>query len=158
MSKLTTLLISLFALQSVQAVDIEHRLALIIGNSAYRSEAALTNPVHDAQDLADALRNLQFRVQLEQNLTYAEMDSAIKEFGEQLRAAPGLGFFYYSGHGMQLGAENYLIPIGGAEALFEPHYDVDNNTIKASDILTTLEKAANAVNVIILDACRNNPF
>ena len=158
MSKITTLIISLLALQSVQAVEIEHRLALIIGNAAYRSDAALTNPVHDAQDLADALRDLQFRVQLEQNLTYAEMDSAIKQFGKQLRAAPGLGFFYYAGHGMQLGAENYLIPIGGEKALFEPHYDVDKNTIKASDILTTLEKAANAVNVIILDACRDNPF
>ncbi len=158
MSKITTLFISLLAFQSVQAVEIEHRLALIIGNAAYRSDAALTNPVHDAQDLADALRELQFRVQLEQNLTYAEMDSAIQQFGEQLRAAPSLGFFYYAGHGMQLGAENYLIPIGGEKALFEPHYDVDKNTIKASDILTTLEKAANAVNVIILDACRDNPF
>ncbi|HIE03015.1 MAG TPA: hypothetical protein EYP59_22495, partial [Thiotrichaceae bacterium] len=158
MSKITLLLISLFVFQNIQATEIQARLALLIGNSDYKGEAFLANPVNDAQDLAEVLSDLQFQVSHRQNLTRAEMNSAIEEFGQNLKATKGMGIFYYAGHGMQVGGENYLIPIGGERALFKANYKLDKNTIKASNILKTLEAADNAVNVIILDACRNNPF
>jgi len=158
MSKITLLLISLFVFQNIQATEIQSRLALLIGNSDYKGDAFLANPVNDAQDLAAVLSDLQFQVSHRQNLTRQEMNSAIEEFGKNLKATKGMGIFYYAGHGIQVGGENYLIPIGAARALFEDGYKLDKNTIKASNILKTLEAADNAVNVIILDACRNNPF
>ena len=158
MSKITLFFIGLLVFQNIQAIEIEARLALVIGNSEYKGDAFLANPVNDAQDLAEVLSDLQFQVSHRQNLTRAAMNSAIEEFGKNLKATKGMGIFYYAGHGMQVGGENYLIPIGGARALFKAGYDLDNNTIKASNILKTLEAADNAVNIIILDACRDNPF
>jgi predicted HicB family RNase H-like nuclease len=158
MLKITLLLISLSIFQTTQAIDYKERLALIIGNAEYQGDAKLENPVNDAQDLAEVLRDLQFQVVLKQNLTWAEMDAAIKQFGKDLRVAKGMGLFYYAGHGMQVDGINYLIPIGGEQALFKKGYDLNQHTIKASDILKTVEVAANAVNIIILDACRDNPL
>ena len=158
MSKITLLLISLFIFQHIQATEIQARSALLIGNSNYKGDAFLANPINDAQDLAEVLSDLQFQVSHRQNLTRTEMNSAIEAFGKNLKATKGMGIFYYAGHGMQVDGENYLIPIGGARALFKAGYDLDKNTIKASNILKTLEAAKNAVNIIILDACRDNPF
>jgi formylglycine-generating enzyme required for sulfatase activity len=135
---------------------VQARLALVIGNADYRSDALLSNPVNDATDLAAALKNrLGFEVIHRTNLTVEKMRAEIKQFGQQLR---GMGLFYYAGHGMQLGNENYLIPIGAERALFSSHYNLDKNTIKASFILETMQDAGNKVNIIILDACRENPF
>jgi uncharacterized caspase-like protein len=158
MSKITLLLISLFIFQHIQATEIQARSALLIGNSNYKGDAFLANPINDAQDLAAVLSDLQFQVSHRQNLTRTEMNSAIEEFGKNLKATKGMGIFYYAGHGMQVDGENYLIPIGGARALFDAGYKLDKKTIKASNILKTLEAAKNAVNIIILDACRDNPF
>jgi formylglycine-generating enzyme required for sulfatase activity len=135
---------------------VQARLALVIGNAAYQGDASLSNPVNDATDLAAALKNrLGFEVIHRTNLTVEKMRAEIKQFGQQLR---GMGLFYYAGHGMQLGNENYLIPIGAERALFSSHYNLDKNTIKASFILKTMQDAGNKVNIIILDACRENPF
>ena len=158
MSKIILLFIGLFVLQNIQAAEVQARLALIIGNSEYKGEAFLANPVNDAEDLAKVLRDLQFQVSHRQNLTRKEMNAAIEEFGQNLRVTKGMGIFYYAGHGLQVAGENYLLPIGSERALFKASYNLADNTIKASDILKTLETAANAVNVIILDACRDNPF
>ena len=145
---------------SVQAAEPMERLALLIGNSAYPSnEAFLPNPVNDASDLAAVLaERLNFNVTVERNLTREQMQSSLEQFGEKLRVAGGMGLFYYSGHGMQFQGENYLIPIGAEQALFSPNYDVEQNTIKAREISALLQAAANQVNIIILDACRDNPF
>ncbi len=145
---------------SVQAAEPMERLALLIGNSAYQSdEAFLPNPVNDASDLAVVLaERLNFNVTVEHNLTLEQMLSKIESFGLQLRLSGGMGLFYYAGHGMQFRGENYLIPIGAEQALFSPDYDVEQKTLKASDISATLQRAANQVNIIILDACRDNPF
>jgi len=138
----------------VQALDT--RLALVIGNADYRGDASLSNPVNDATDLAAVLENtLGFEVIHKTNLTVKEMRFEIKEFGKQLR---DMGLFYYAGHAMQVGDENYLIPIGAEPALFSSPYNLDENTIKASFILKTMRDAGNQVNIIILDACRENPF
>lgn len=158
MFKIILLLIGLLVLQDIQAVEVQARLALIIGNSEYKGDAFLANPVNDAEDLAEVLRDLQFQVSHRQNLTRQEMNAAIEEFGQNLRVTNGMGIFYYAGHGLQVAGENYLLPIGSERALFKASYNLANNTIKASDILKTLEMANNAVNVIILDACRDNPF
>jgi len=138
----------------VQALDT--RLALIIGNGGYQGDASLSNPVNDATDLAAALKNrLGFEVIHRTNLTVKEMRSEIEQFGQQLR---GMGLFYYAGHGMQVGDENYLIPIGAEPALFNSHYNLDENTLKISFILKTMQDAGNEVNIIILDAYHKNPL
>ncbi len=138
----------------VQALDT--RLALIIGNGGYQGDASLSNPVNNATDLAAALKNrLGFEVIHRTNLTVKEMRTEIKQFGQQLH---GMGLFYYAGHAMQVGEENYLIPIGAESALFNSHYNLDENTIKVSFILNTMRDAGNKVNIIILDAYRKNPL
>ncbi len=145
---------------AVQAAEHKERLALLIGNSAYlNKEVFLPNPVNDASDLAAVLaERLNFNVTVKQNLSREQMQTEIELFGHQLRVAGGMGLFYYAGHGMQFRGENFLIPIGAEQALFSPNYDVEHKTIKASDISATLKTAANQVNIIILDACRDNPF
>src|SRR5712691_5369180 len=92
------------------AAPAERRVALVIGNAAYRYTAPLKTPVHDAQDIARVLTTLQFQVLLKTDATLETMAYAIFEFGEQLKGG-GVGLFYYSGHGLQVKGENYLIPI-----------------------------------------------
>jgi capsular exopolysaccharide synthesis family protein len=159
---ITTLLIAgtlLFRPNFAQAAKPQERLALIIGNSAYEGYASLSNPVNDAHDLAEVLKDkLNFNVIHKENLSQHEMQTLIEWFGESLRVVGGMGLFYYAGHGMQFRGENYLIPIGAEQAFQEPDYDLNKNAIKASYVLDTMQAARNEVNIIILDACRDNPL
>jgi hypothetical protein len=131
----------------------EPRLALVIGNSSYR-ETPLRNPVNDARAMAAALRDLGFTVLAHENATKRTMEAAIVEFGRRL-ADGGVGFFYYAGHGLQVRGRNFLVPVDA---------DIDSEAttrIAAVDVDLLLEQmgeAKNRVNVVILDACRNNPF
>ncbi|RKZ92667.1 MAG: hypothetical protein DRR19_03605 [Candidatus Parabeggiatoa sp. nov. 1] len=158
---INTLLIAgtlLFRPNLAQAANPQERLALIIGNSAYDGYASLSNPVNDAHDLAEVLRDkLNFNVIHKENLSQHEMQTLIEWFGESLRVVGGMGLFYYAGHGMQFGGENYLIPIGAELAFRDSDYDLNENAIKASYVLDTMQAANNEVNIIILDACRDNP-
>ena len=87
----------------------ERRVALVIGNAAYQYTAPLKNPANDAQDIARVLNELQFQVMLKTDANLEAMADAIFQFGERLKGG-GVGLFYYSGHGMQVKGENYLIP------------------------------------------------
>lgn len=134
----------------------ERRVALVIGNSAYAT-SPLVNPVNDARLMASALRDNGFDVIEALDVNQIEMKLAITTFGERLDAAQGnaVGLFYYAGHGVQVGGVNYLIPIG---APIEKESHVSIYAVSANDVLATVEYARNNLNIVVLDACRNNPF
>jgi uncharacterized caspase-like protein len=132
----------------------EQRTALVIGNSAY-SSGPLKNPVNDAADMAAMLKKLGFSVTLKQNIKQQEMDESIREFGRQLKRTRGVGLFFYAGHGIQIGGVNYLLPVN---ARIEKESDVRFQSVNADMVLAEMENAENGLNVVILDACRDNPY
>jgi hypothetical protein len=132
----------------------EKRLALIIGNSDYIYGGSLTNPVNDAKAMATVLKKVGFEVMEYENLTQPDMKKAIDEFGNKLYGYD-VGLFYYAGHGIQSDGFNYLIPV---EAQLMAYEDVEYDCVRADRILSKMEYASTNVNVLILDACRDNPF
>lgn len=131
----------------------EQRVALVIGNSAY-ADAPLKNPANDAADMAAALRGLGFEVILRTNAGRRQMVDAVREFGGQIRRG-GVGLFYYAGHGVQSNGRNFLIPVG---ATLEGEADLEFETMDANMVLAQMDQAGNRVNIVVLDACRDNPF
>lgn len=131
----------------------QQRLALVIGNNAYK-DAPLLNPANDARAIAQALEASGFRVMLKIDATHKEMLGAVREFGSRLREG-GQGVFYFAGHGMQIKGRNYLIPVG---ADIEREDEVAYQALDAQAVLDKMDTAGNGTNLMILDACRNNPF
>jgi len=131
----------------------EHRIALVIGNGAYKT-APLKNPTNDAQDMASALREMGFDVTLKVNVNHRDMEEAVRSFGVKLKQG-GLGLFYYAGHGVQVAGENYLIPV---DTKVDAEADVKFGALNAGMVLARMEDAGNGLNIVILDACRTNPF
>ena len=129
------------------------KTALVIGNSTYQS-APLRNPANDARDIANLLKRLGFQVTLKVNANRRSMHTAINAFGKELRNS-SVGLFYYAGHGIQVQGQNFLIPVG---AVLESESDVEFEAINAGRVLGKMQDADNNFNIIILDACRNNPF
>jgi hypothetical protein len=129
------------------------RTALVIGNANY-SSAPLKNPVNDARDIANSLRKLGFDVTLLQDAGQNKMRRAINNFGRTLRDG-GVGLFYFSGHGIQVDGKNFLIPVG---ASIESEDDVEIDSVAANRVLAKMNTARNSLNIVIMDACRNNPF
>ena len=144
----------LFMASSVQALTAEKRVALVIGNSTYPT-APLANPVNDATDMAALLEKIGFEVILKRDAGKREMDQAVKKFYRRLQSSKGIALFYYAGHGLQMRGQNYLVPV---DAEIESEGDVEYNSVNAGWVLSKMEDAANPVNIVILDACRNNPF
>ena len=135
------------------AVASEQRMALVIGNSAY-STGPLRNPVNDAADMAAALQKLGFEVILKKNATLQEMEEAVFHFADRLKKG-GVGLFYFAGHGVQVNGENYLLPVG---ANISKETDVKYKAVNANRIMDEMAYANNGLNVVLLDACRDNPF
>jgi hypothetical protein len=135
----------------------ETRLALIIGNSAYRHSGELDNPRHDAQLIASVLRRAGFETTVRLDAERKAMKEAFRAYADRIRAAgkDAVGFFYYAGHGTQVKGVNYLIPV---DANIEDEAQVESEAISASGLLAQLEGAGNRMNIVILDSCRNNPF
>jgi len=131
----------------------ESRHALVIGNGSYRL-GSLENPVNDARDMANKLTRLGFTVSKYTNSSFREMVRAIQHFGNQLQKG-GVGVFYYAGHGIQINGNNYLIPV---DASLKYEEDVEFEAVDTNRILGKLYQAANRLNLVILDACRDNPF
>ena len=129
------------------------RVALVIGNGDY-AFAALKNPANDAHDMAAVLKTLGFEVQQYQNLNQKKMHKAVRKFGKSLRGAD-IGLFYYAGHGMEVNDRNYLIPVG---VDIESEDEVPYEAIDVGQVLAKMEAAGNPVNILVLDACRNNPL
>ncbi len=129
------------------------RYALVIGNSAYKDKP-LKNPANDAKDMARTLTRLGFDVQLKTDVGMRDMEEAIREFGERLKRG-GVGLFYFAGHGVQVQGVNYLVPVG---AKIASESDAKFECVDAGRVLGKMEDAGNELNIVILDACRNNPF
>jgi formylglycine-generating enzyme required for sulfatase activity len=133
------------------------RVALVIGNGAYQNIRTLKNPANDAADVAAALQELGFELVgggAGVNLTQAQMRQRIREFGQKLRGG-GVGVFYYAGHGVQLNGKNYLIPV---EIDVASEADLEDAAVDIQYMLNQLRDSDNGLNIVILDACRNNPF
>ena len=130
------------------------RVALVIGNGTYTNAPPLKNPPNDARDMAATLKALGFEVTSGVNVNQRDMKRLIREFGQSLKRG-GSGLFYYAGHGVQSKGKNYLIPI---EADIQSEIEVEDAGVDVNLVLGYMDDAQNGLNIVILDACRNNPF
>ncbi|MBN1414807.1 MAG: caspase family protein [Bacteroidales bacterium] len=131
----------------------QKRIALVIGNGNYLT-GPLANPENDARAMKASLQDVGFTVLEYENLTQGQMKRAIDEFGESMKDYD-VGLFYYAGHGIQSKGYNYLVPVD-AQLTFEKQIEYD--CVQADRIIALMQESGAQVNVIILDACRNNPF
>jgi uncharacterized caspase-like protein len=136
-----------------QSPDGRLRSALVIGNGAYKA-SPLKNPVNDARAVAQALSAGGFSVTLIEDGSLVAMRRAVREFGTEI-TRDGVGLFYYAGHGVQLNGHNYLVPV---DADIESEEDIPDQALNADLVLEKMDAAKSGINVMILDACRNNPF
>lgn len=143
-----------YYVQKIDRIYREKRIALVIGNADYKQGNTLSNPVNDAKAFSAALKELGFTV-----LTFLDADQktlkvAMDEFGERL-ADFNVGLFYFAGHGLQVNGVNYMIPV---DADLRVAQDVDYDCVDVGRLLGKMEAAGTATNIVILDACRDNPF
>jgi TPR repeat protein len=139
------------------AAHAEKRVALVIGNSAYQAVPKLPNPDNDAKLMSDTLLSLGFFVvggAARLDLDKSGFDAALEEFSRQLVGAD-VALFYYAGHGVETHGLNYLVPV---DAHPQDEADVFAQMVSTSDILDRLEKSSTRINLVLLDACRDNPF
>ncbi len=142
--------------QAQQTLDLgqgERRLALVIGNANY-AFSPLKNPVNDAKAMTGALKELGFEVISAENASMRGMLDAIREFSLQAKSNQ-VRLFYYAGHGVQVKGRNYLVPV---DAKIETEDDIASQSADVTELLERLGQARNGLNIVILDACRNNPF
>jgi formylglycine-generating enzyme required for sulfatase activity len=137
----------------VQPGHANKRMALVIGNSAYQNVPALPNPTNDASDIAASLERLGFTVKKLANARFDEMRRALIDFGRQARGAD-MAVVYFAGHGMETGGENWLIPI---DAELSTDLDIDSETVGLRTVTRAVSNTTQ-LGLVILDACRNNPF
>jgi peptidoglycan hydrolase-like protein with peptidoglycan-binding domain len=139
------------------AGQVPKRLALVVGNGAYEHLPRLDNPASDARLMATALQSVGFDLiggKAQTDLDQPHFIRAIRDFGTALKGG-GIGLFYYAGHGVQVQGINYLVPIGANPTTAA---DVDFELVDAGLVLKQMEAAGSGLNIVILDACRNNPF
>lgn len=162
-TKDTSSLIAITSAQSNQATffraknvidSSQKRTALIIGNANYRN-VPLKNPINDAKGMAHVLNESGFDVYLFTNLEQKTFKKTVRDFGKTLRKKGGVGLVYYAGHGLQTQGRNYLLPI---DAEIEKLQDIEFESIDLGRVLVELEYAENNMNILILDACRDNPY
>lgn len=152
--KLLALSLALFWAAAAPArAEESKRLALVVGNSDYES-SPLKNPVNDASDMGKMLKGLGFEVISRLNANQKQMEDAIRQFQGKLTKET-MGLFFFAGHGMQVGGVNYLIPIG---AKISQESDIKYESVDAGRVLDAMHNAGNPLNIVILDACRDNPF
>jgi formylglycine-generating enzyme required for sulfatase activity len=144
------------ALACAVSVGAQEKYALVIGNGAYTTVSKLKNPVNDANDMKGALEGLGFQVALLTNAGRVDMEDAVERFKRKLEGSSGAyGFLFYAGHGVQSNGENYLIPV---DADIRSEAYLPDRAVSVQAVLNELNAAGNALNVIVLDACRDNPF
>jgi uncharacterized caspase-like protein len=142
------------ALPSAASLLLAPRHALIIGNSDY-GFGPLKNPANDAKAIGEELKRAGFEVTVGLDLSRAKMLEAIRAYGESLNRTKAVGVFYYAGHGLQLAWRNYLVPTDAAIAKVD---DIQARCVDVNAVIEGIAKAVNPMNVVILDACRENPF
>ncbi|NQZ13032.1 MAG: caspase family protein, partial [Algicola sp.] len=133
----------------------QNRLALVIGNGRYDNVSKLANPENDATDIANALHRLGFEVIQAHNSTHQGMARALDDFSQRLKRNKGVGLFYYAGHGIGVSGKNYLLPV---DAKIEKQSDIRFETMDLARVLEEMAAANNPLNIVVLDACRDNPF
>ncbi len=141
-----------FSAQAQAPLDI--RIALVIGNSAYPG-APLVNPANDARAMGDTLRGLGFIVVELRDAQKAQMADAIAKVRASLQGKQGVGMLYYAGHGLQLDWQNYMVPV---DARLSNAADVPAQTVNINSVIEAFKTAGNRMNILVLDACRDNPF
>jgi len=139
--------------QPSNRLSTNRRVALIFGNANYQV-GPLRNPVNDARSMARVLQSLGFEVILRTDSSLREMEDALDKFHDRIRQG-SVGIFYYAGHGIQSGGENYLIPVN---AKLRVEQDLRYNALPVGKVLGVMEAAKNGANIVILDACRDNPL
>ncbi len=130
------------------------RFALVIGNSQYQQVEYLVNPINDAQAMSRKLRELGFKVTELHDQSKNQMKATLRQFSEQLNSE-SVALFFYAGHGIQYEGKNYLIPI---DADISKSYEIEYQAIDLNMILSALNEAEPILNIVMLDACRDNPF
>lgn len=135
----------------------ESRIALVIGNSAYQSVPQLPNPTNDARHMAEFLKSARFEVITARDLTQNEMRRTIGEFARKVanRGPDTIALVYYGGHGLQVDGDNYLVPV---DANIKQEADVPLQTLRLADLMNALAAVPSKTRIVMLDACRNNPF
>lgn len=138
-----------------QAASYNKRIALIIGNADYTASSKLRNTLNDAKAMSETLKNLGFEVTTIENGSYETIKNAVYAFGDRIQDVD-VSLFFYAGHGIEVDGTNYLVPV---DADIQSHLDVKQKCIPLSGVSNTMEFANDeGLNMIILDACRNNPF
>ena len=134
----------------------ERRVALVIGNGDYQAATKLINPINDAADIGEVLAGLGFDVEVRIDADLDTMEKAVLRFGNKLAGSTdSVGFFYYAGHGVQSNGENYFIPV---DARLSAESMLRIRAIPLQFVLDSIGEAGNKLNIIVLDACRDNPF
>jgi hypothetical protein len=135
----------------------DQRIALVIGNSNYQTAPKLANPGNDAQSMAQLLNSAGFEVTQATDLTRSDMVKVVQDFSNRVaERGPGtVAMIYYAGHGVQVAGENYLLPV---DAKIASPADLDGNSLRLVDVMGTLESIQSRMRIVVLDACRNNPF
>jgi hypothetical protein len=154
---LLKLMIPAAVLLGTHSASAESRLALVIGQSAYRSVPALPNPANDARAVTQMLTDSGFEVSTAADLSQGQMREAVSEFAGKVAAkgADTVALVFYAGHGLQIDGENFLVPID-----IDPkrEADIPIQAVRLNDILNTLTSVPSKMRILMLDACRNNPF
>ena len=135
----------------------DQRVALVIGNSNYQTAPKLANPGNDAQSMSQLLNSAGFEVTQATDLTRKDMVRVVQDFTAKVaERGPGtVAMIYYAGHGVQVEGENYLLPV---DAKISSSYDLDGNSLRLVDLMGTLDSISSRMRIVVLDACRNNPF
>ncbi|WP_441237268.1 caspase family protein [Bradyrhizobium sp. 930_D9_N1_4] len=135
----------------------EQRVALVIGNSNYQNAPQLANPDNDAESMAQFLNSAGFEVVSATDLSQNDMLRVVQDFSAKVsaRGPNTVAMVYYAGHGVQLAGENYLVPV---DAKVSSQTELVNNSVRLVDVMSTLETIPSRMRIVILDACRNNPF
>jgi hypothetical protein len=132
----------------------EKKVALVVGNSEYKNLAKLKNPINDANDVSNALKNLGFEVMTVTNATQSRLDRKLREFSVKLNTA-GVGLFYFAGHGIEVEKKNYLVPL---QANISDKLSVKYNALSVDEVVDRMKSSKTRLNLVVLDACRNDPF
>ena len=146
-------LVALALLVTLTAANAERRVALVLGNSQYQHAPPLANPVHDAEAMAERLKNLDFEVVSGFDLTKLQTQATIAQFAKQVRGAD-IALFFYAGHGLQVSGSNYLLPV---DAALEDETSLDFEAVPVDFILRQMSRET-SIRLVFLDACRDNPL
>jgi hypothetical protein len=147
--------LGLACLSAAAQAPTDVRVALVIGNGAYPGPAALPNPANDAAAMTAALQRLGFNVTELRDGSREQMAAAVAAVRERLRGKQGVGLFYYAGHGVQLDWHNYMVPV---DANLTRAADVPAQALDVDTVIGAFRTAGNRLNILVLDACRDNPF